>query len=86
MAQKMIDARGLPYRQPLERIKAESAKMALGDVLEVVADCATFENDVRNWCRRTGFALLDMRHEGEGAKRCQVYIGRLGGAISSRAA
>ena len=51
----------------------ESHGMKKGDILEVVADCATFETDVRGWCQRTKKALLWMRNEGS-AKRCQVQV------------
>jgi tRNA 2-thiouridine synthesizing protein A len=47
--------------------------MAPGDILEVVADCPTFEKDVRDWCDRTKKALLWMKAEGD-AKRCQVRV------------
>jgi TusA-related sulfurtransferase len=49
----------------------ESMKLKKGDVLEVVADCITFEQDVREFCRRTKSALLWIKADGNG-KRCQV--------------
>jgi tRNA 2-thiouridine synthesizing protein A len=48
--------------------------MKKGDILEVVADCPTFENDVKNWCRRNNKILLWIRDEGNGVKRCQVQF------------
>lgn len=45
-----------------------------GDILEVIADCPTFENDVKNWCRRNNKTLLWIRDEGNGVKRCQVQF------------
>jgi len=39
-----------------------------------VADCSTFENDVKNWCRRNGKAFLWIKDEGDGVKRCQVQF------------
>lgn len=41
--------------------------------MEVMADCPTFESDVRNWCDRSKKTLLLMRDEGA-FKRCQVII------------
>ena len=73
MAVKMIDARGLKCPQPQLKMLTESHSMKKGDILEVVADCATFEADVRAWCQRTKKALLWMRSEGA-AKRCQVQV------------
>ena len=73
MATKLIDARGLKCPQPQLKMLTESHGMKKGDILEVVADCATFETDVRGWCQRTKKALLWMRNEGS-AKRCQVQV------------
>ena len=73
MATKVIDARGLKCPQPQLKMLTESRSMQKGDILEVVADCPTFENDVRQWSQRTKKALLWMRSEGA-AKRCQVQI------------
>jgi tRNA 2-thiouridine synthesizing protein A len=73
MAVKVIDARGLKCPQPQLKMLTESHSMQKGDILEVVADCSTFEADVRGWCARTKKALLWMRSEGS-AKRCQVQI------------
>ncbi len=69
----IIDARGLKCPQPTLRMVTESAKVKKGDVIEVVADCATFEHDVREFCQRTKKALLWMKVEGT-AKRCQVQF------------
>ena len=52
---------------------SEARSMAKGDILEVVADCSTFESDVRKWCEQTNRALLWIRQEGA-AMRCQVRI------------
>jgi tRNA 2-thiouridine synthesizing protein A len=73
MAVKTIDAKGLKCPQPQLKMLAATRSMAKGDVLEVVADCSTFESDVRSWCQRTKKALLWMRVEGA-AKRCRVQI------------
>jgi len=73
MATKLIDARGLKCPQPQLKMSIESHGMAKGDILECIADCPTFEADVKGWCARTRKALLMMRAEGT-AKRCQVRI------------
>jgi len=36
--------------------------------LEVLADCPTFERDVRTWCERLGKTLLSV-HEEEGYRK-----------------
>ena len=72
-ANKVIDAKGLKCPQPqLEMLKA-SHSMKPGEILECVADCSTFESDVRGWCQRWNHSLLWFRAEGQ-AKRCQVRL------------
>jgi tRNA 2-thiouridine synthesizing protein A len=73
MAVQTLDARGLKCPQPTLKITAMAVKMKTGDILEAVADCNTFEKDVRDWCTRTKKVLLWMRAEGE-AKRCQIQF------------
>jgi tRNA 2-thiouridine synthesizing protein A len=73
MTTKKIDARGLKCPQPQLKMLAEVRAMSKGDIIEVVADCSTFEEDVRKWCERTNKALLRFRNEGA-AKRCQVQL------------
>lgn len=48
--------------------------MKPGDILECVADCATFEADIKDWCKNSKKALLWFKSEGDGVKRCQVRI------------
>ena len=48
--------------------------MKTGDVLEVIADCPTFENDLKGWCERMGKTLLWLKDEGNDVKRCQVQV------------
>jgi TusA-related sulfurtransferase len=73
MAAKVLDAKGLPCPQPSLKMLSEARTMAKGDILEVVADCPTFEDDVKKWCEQTKRALLWIKQEGT-AKRCQVRI------------
>jgi tRNA 2-thiouridine synthesizing protein A len=73
MATRVIDARGLKCPQPQLKMLTEVQSMSKGDIVEVVADCPTFEADLRQWCQRTKKALLWIRNEGA-AKRCQVQV------------
>jgi len=74
MAVVMLDAKGLKCPQPTIQMTIKAMKLKRGDVLEVLADCSTFENDVKNWCRRNSKTLLWVKNEGEGVKRCQVQF------------
>jgi tRNA 2-thiouridine synthesizing protein A len=73
MAVQMLDAKGLKCPQPTLKVTAMAIKMKPGDVLEVVADCDTFEKDVRDFCTRTKKVLLWFKTEGN-AKRCQIQF------------
>ena len=73
MATKALDYRGLKCPEPSLKLAVESHSMKPGDIMDVLADCPTFEEDVRNWCQRHKKALLLMRTEGA-AKRCHVRI------------
>jgi tRNA 2-thiouridine synthesizing protein A len=76
MAKVDLDARGL--KCPLPALKMNNmllkSEVKAGDVLEVLADCATFEKDLKDWCSRTKKVLVFIRQEGNGVKRCQVQI------------
>jgi TusA-related sulfurtransferase len=66
-----LDALGLKCPQPVLKIAAKAAEMLNDDILEVLADCPTFEKDVRLWCGRTKKTLLWIKEE-NGTKRCQI--------------
>ena len=39
-------------------------EMKPGDILEVKANCDSFEDDVRRWCERLGKTLLALTKDG----------------------
>ena len=65
MATHTLDAKGLRCPQPILKITAFMPQIQGGDVLEVQADCATFEEDVRKWCDRMGKTLLAVTRDGD---------------------
>ena len=71
---KVLDAKGLPCPQPRLKMSLEAMSLKPGDILECVADCSTFESDVKDWCKNSKKALLWFRIEAKGNKRCQVRI------------
>ncbi|OQW98734.1 MAG: SirA-like protein [Desulfobacteraceae bacterium A6] len=73
MAIQNLDARGLKCPQPTLKVTALAVRMKQGDVLEVMADCSTFEKDVRDWCTRSKKILLWIKDEG-GVKKCQIQF------------
>ena len=52
MATQILDCVGLKCPQPTLKVTVQSTRMKPGDILEVVADCSTFEKDVREWATR----------------------------------
>jgi len=74
MATVILDCNGLRCPQPILKIAAKSAELKSGDLLEVAADCPTFEKDVRQWCERTKKTLMWVKDEGSMKKRCQIQF------------
>ena len=72
MATQTLDCIGLKCPQPTLKVTVLSTKMKPGDILEVVADCATFEKDVREWASRAKKTVLWVKDEGGGKKRVQI--------------
>lgn len=73
MAMQILDAKGMKCPGPTLKMTSMTFKLSPGDTLEVVADCATFEKDVRDWCTRNKKVLLWIRDEGE-VKKCQIQF------------
>jgi len=73
VAKVTIDARGLKCPMPALKMTAALTKkeVVAGDVLEVVADCPTFEKDVKVWCGMYKKVLVMYRTEGA-TQRCQI--------------
>ncbi len=69
-----LDAMGLKCPEPVLKVAAMAKTIPEGTILEVVADCPNFEDDVRKWCDRTGKMVLSVM-EGEGdAKTIQIQF------------
>ncbi len=75
MTTKLMDLRGLKCPQPTLKMTIE---LRLGmqnvDTIEVLADCPTFENDLKSWCDRNKKTLMWLRNEGDRVKRCQIRM------------
>ena len=75
MATVQVDARGLKCPMPVLKMTEKLVKREVqaGDVLEVTADCDTFEQDARDWCQKFKKVLIVVRAQGA-AKVVQVQI------------
>jgi tRNA 2-thiouridine synthesizing protein A len=76
MANVEIDARGLKCPVPVLKMSSAVTKKEVnaGDTLIVTADCPTFENDVRGWCKTMKKVLVVFKDLGNNVKRAEVRI------------
>lgn len=74
MALHLLDASGLKCPQPILKIAVKSPSMQPGDILEVIGDCPTFENDVRAWCTRLKKTLLMVKTEDGYRRTVQILF------------
>jgi tRNA 2-thiouridine synthesizing protein A len=65
MSTKVLDARGLRCPQPIQAIITSMHETHPGDIIEVHADCESFEDDVRRWTSRVGKTLLAITRNGD---------------------
>lgn len=72
MAIHTLDLCGLRCPQPILKIALVSADLIPGEILDVTADCPTFELDVRTWCCRLKKTLLHVREEGGYRKSVRI--------------
>jgi len=72
MTTQILDCVGLKCPQPTLKVTVLATKMKPGDILEVVADCLTFEKDVREWASRAKKTVRWCKDEGGGKKRTQI--------------
>jgi TusA-related sulfurtransferase len=67
-----LDASGLKCPEPILKIASKITELKEGDILEVIADCPTFEGDVRKFCERLEKPLLYIGKNGDGTMKCQI--------------
>jgi tRNA 2-thiouridine synthesizing protein A len=58
MATKIIDAVGLRCPQPILKLTIAMPDVKPGDIVELRANCDTFEADISAWCGRMNKTLL----------------------------
>lgn len=62
---RRLDCVGLYCPEPIFRTRIELDRMRSGEVLEVVADDPSAEEDIPRLTRRLGHELLEVRREGD---------------------
>jgi tRNA 2-thiouridine synthesizing protein A len=74
MATHTLDALGLKCPQPVLKVAVQAKQLQPGDMLEVLADCPSFPNDIKAWCDKTGRTLLVCADEGGGNYKAQIQF------------
>jgi len=62
---RTLDCIGLYCPEPVFRTRQELDKMAVGEVLEVLADDPAAEEDIKSLLKRTGHELLELNKKGD---------------------
>jgi tRNA 2-thiouridine synthesizing protein A len=65
---KVLDCVGLYCPMPVIKTKEEMDKLAVGQVLEVMADDPAAEEDLKAWAKRTGQKMLEISRTDQGLR------------------
>ncbi|MFQ6064535.1 MAG: sulfurtransferase TusA family protein [Candidatus Bathyarchaeia archaeon] len=65
-ADRELDCLGLYCPEPVFRTRQEIDKLAVGQVLEVIADDPAAEEDIKRLAKSLGHQLLELRKEKDG--------------------
>jgi len=74
MATYTLDTLGLKCPQPILKVAVKVKEIQPGDMLEVLADCPSFPDDIKAWCTRTNKTLLVCADEGDGKFKAQIQF------------
>ncbi|MBA7677153.1 Sulfur carrier protein TusA [subsurface metagenome] len=67
-AHQILDCIGLYCPMPVINTKQEMDKLAIGEILEVLADDPAAEEDLKAWAKRTGQKMLKIEKTDEGMR------------------
>ena len=65
---QILDCIGLYCPMPVLKTRQEMDKLAIGEILEVLADDPAAEEDLKAWAKRTGQKILEIEKTDEGMK------------------
>ncbi len=65
---QILDCIGLYCPMPVVNTRQEVDKLAIGEILEVLADDPAAEEDLKAWTKRTGQKMLAIEKTDEGMK------------------
>ena len=67
-AHQILDCIGLYCPMPVVKTRQEMDKLAIGEILEVLADDPAAEEDLKAWAKRTGQKILEVEKTNEGMR------------------
>ena len=67
-AHQILDCIGLYCPMPVLNTRQEMDKLAVGEILEVLADDPAAEEDLKAWAKQTGQKILEIEKTDEGMK------------------
>ena len=67
-AHQVLDCIGLYCPIPVLKTRQEMDKLAVGEILEVLADDPAAEEDLKAWAKRTGQKILKIEKTNEGMR------------------
>ena len=67
-AHQILDCIGLYCPMPILNTKKELDKLAIGEILEILADDPAAEEDIKAWAKRTGQKILEIDKSNEGMR------------------
>ncbi len=65
---QILDCIGLYCPIPVLNTRQEIDKLAIGEILEVLADDPAAEEDLKAWAKQTGHKILAIEKTGEGMR------------------
>lgn len=63
MADRVLDFSGLKCPYPILKLSAQYSQFKKGETIEVIADCPTFEKDIKAWCQKLGKTILSIEKQ-----------------------
>ncbi len=74
MATHTLDTLGFKCPQPILKVAVKAKELRSGDIIEAVADCHSFPDDIKAWCTKTNKTLLLFADEGGGKFKAQIQF------------
>ena len=62
---EVLDCKGLTCPKPVLKVAIKARSLPAGSTIEVLADCHTFEADIKKWCKDSGKVLVSVVNKGD---------------------